>query len=80
MMQYVHCLRNVHNQSTALCRQILCVDIEVEYLCGNTIYQEGFISPKIFIYFFINSDSNLTQTQMLTLKLFPNRTLTQTLT
>ena len=26
-------------------------------------------------YFFINSDSNLTQTQMLTLKLFPNRTL-----
>ena len=25
---------------------------------------------------FINTDSNLTQTQMLTLKLFPNRTLT----
>ena len=40
---------------------------------------EGFISPEIFIYFFINSDSTLTQTQMLTLKLFPNRTLTQTL-
>ena len=31
--------------------------------------KEGFISPKIFIYFFINSDSNLIQTQMLTLKL-----------
>ena len=43
-------------------------------------YLEGFISPEIFIYFFVNSDSNLTQTQMLTLKLFPNRTLTQTLT
>ena len=38
--------------------------------------KEGFISPEIFIYFFINSDSNLTQTRMLTLKLFPNRTLT----
>ena len=33
--------------------------------------KEGFISPKIFTYFFINSDSNLIQTQMLTLKLFP---------
>ena len=41
---------------------------------------EGFISPEIFIYFFVNSDTSLTQTQMLTLKLFPNRTLTQTLT
>ena len=41
--------------------------------------KEGFISPEIFIYFSINSDSNLTQTQMLTLKLSPNRTLTQTL-
>ena len=41
---------------------------------------EGFISPEIFIYFFINSDSNLTQTQKRTLKLSPNRNLTQTLT
>ena len=41
--------------------------------------KEGFISSVIFTYFFINSDSNLTQTQMLTLKLSPNRTLTQTL-
>ena len=57
-----------------------CADIGVEYFYDNTIYQEGVISPKIFIYFFINFDSNLTQTQMLTLKLFPNRTLTQTLT
>ena len=38
MMQYVHCLRNVHNQSTAICRQIICVDIEVEYFCDNIIY------------------------------------------
>ena len=37
MMQYVHCLRNVHNQSTAICRQIISVDIEVEYFCDNII-------------------------------------------
>ena len=40
---------------------------------------ESFISLEIFIHFFINSDSNLTQTQILTLKLYPNQTLTQTL-
>ena len=40
--------------------------------------KKGFISPEIFIHFCINSDSNLTQTQMLTPKLSPNRTLTQT--
>ena len=34
------------------------------------------MSPKICIYFFIKSDLNLTQTQMRTLKLFPNQTLT----
>ena len=33
--------------------------------------KKGFISPEIFTYFFINSDSNLILTQMLTLKLFP---------
>ena len=37
-MQYVHCLRNVHNQSIAICRQIMCVDIEVEYFCDNIVY------------------------------------------
>ena len=42
--------------------------------------EEGFISPEIFIYFSINSDSNLTRTPMLTLKLSPNRTLTLILT
>ena len=46
---------------------------------SRKMVQEGFISPEIFIYFSFNSDSNLTQTQMLTLKLSPNRTLTQTL-
>ena len=35
MMQDVHCLRNVINQSTAICRQIICADIEVEYFCEN---------------------------------------------
>ena len=43
---------------------------------GSSYILEGFISPEIFIYFFISSDSNLTQTQMLTLKLSPNRTQT----
>ena len=38
MMQYEHCLRNAPNQSTAICRQIICVDIEVEYFCDNIIY------------------------------------------
>ena len=42
--------------------------------------EEGFISLEIFIYFSINSDSNLTRTPMLTLKLSPNRTLTLILT
>ena len=37
MMQYLHCLRNVHYQSTAICRQIICVDIEVKYFCDNII-------------------------------------------
>ena len=43
-------------------------------LHGNSrkMGKEGFTLPKIFIYFFINSDSNLTQTQMLILKLSPN--------
>ena len=38
MMQYIHCLRKVHNQSNAICRQIICVDIEVEYFCDNIFY------------------------------------------
>ena len=48
----------------------------------DLFFLEGFISLEIFIEFFINSDSNLTQTQIpvLTLKLFPNQTITQTLT
>ena len=37
--------------------------------------KKGFFSSEIFIYFFINSESNLTQTQMLTLQLSPNQTL-----
>ena len=50
MMQYVHSLRNVHNQSTAICRQIICVDIEVEYFCDNII-----ITKDIGMYFFVNT-------------------------
>ena len=57
---------------TAISREVSAGDID--------FLLESPISPKIFIYFFINCDSNLTQIQMLTLKLFPNRTLTQTLT
>ena len=38
MMQYIHRLRNVHYQTTATNnRQLIPVDIEVEYLCDNII-------------------------------------------
>ena len=47
-MHYAHCLCNVHNQSTAICRQMLCVDIEVEYFCDNIIYHYP-ISVCIFL-------------------------------
>ena len=50
MMQYVHCLRNVHNQSTAICRQLICADIEVEYFC------DGILSlPDISMYVSVNT-------------------------
>ena len=48
MMQYVHCLRNINYQSTAICRQILPVDIEVEYFCDNIIYHHP-TSVRIFL-------------------------------
>ena len=51
---------------------------EMLYHDSHKMGKEGFISLKIFIDFFINSDSNLIQTQMLTLKLSPNRTQTLT--
>ena len=38
MIQYVHCLRNINNQSTAICRQIIRVDIEAKYFCDYIIY------------------------------------------
>ena len=37
MMHYVHRLRNIHNQTTAISRQIIPVDIEDEYFCDNII-------------------------------------------
>ena len=48
MMQYMLCFRNINNQSTAISRQILPVDIEVEYLCDNIIYHHP-ISECIFL-------------------------------
>ena len=42
---------------------------KMQYDNSRKMGKKGFISPEIFIYFSINSDSNLTQTQMLTLKL-----------
>ena len=42
--------------------------------------KEETLFPKNFISFFINSNPNLTQTQILTPMLTPNLTLTQTLT
>ena len=50
MMQYVHCLRNVRNQSTAICRLKICVDIEVEYFCDNILSL-----PDIGVYFSANT-------------------------
>ena len=38
VMQYVPCLCNLPNQSTAVCQKIIRVNIEVEYLCDNIIY------------------------------------------
>ena len=38
MMQYVHCLRNINNHCTAICRQIIRVDIEAKYFCDNIMY------------------------------------------
>ena len=40
--------------------------------------KEETISPETFIYFFVNSDQNITQTQMLSLKLTRNLTQIQT--
>ena len=38
MMQCVHSLHNTRNQSKAICRQLIRIDIEVEYFCDNIIY------------------------------------------
>ena len=37
-MQYVHCLRNVHNHKYHNLSKIIFTDIEVEYFCDNIIY------------------------------------------
>ena len=34
MMHYVHCLRNINNQSSSIYLQIIRIDIEVEYFCA----------------------------------------------
>ena len=52
MMQYLHCFRNINNQSTAICRQILPEDIEVEYFCDNIYYLSP---PDIGMYFSVNT-------------------------
>ena len=49
MMQYVRCLRNINNQSTAICRQIIHVDIEVEYYCNNMIYHHPTSAAYVFL-------------------------------
>ena len=40
---------------------------------ATAFYMEGSILSKISIHFFINSESNLTQTQIFTLRLTPNQ-------
>ena len=53
----------------------------VKLLCSfcflNYNWEEN-TGPKMFIYFFVNSDPNLYQTYALTLNLTPNLTLTLT--
>ena len=66
-LQWCIIIRTLFAQSTqlkyrALLTNNIVVDIDVEYYRDNTIYQEGFILPKISINFFINFDSNITQT------------------
>ena len=46
MMQYVECLHKIHNQSVAICRQIICVD----NFCHNIIYHH-----PTSVYFFVNT-------------------------
>ena len=48
-MQYVRCLRYINNQSTAICRQIIGVDIEVEYFCDNIIYHHPTSASYVFL-------------------------------
>ena len=47
-MKCVHCVRNKHNQSPAICRQIIRVDIEEEYICDNIIYHHP-TSVNVFL-------------------------------
>ena len=49
MMQYIHRLHNIHNQTIAISRQIIPVDIKVEYLCDNIICHYP-TSVYIFLY------------------------------
>ena len=52
MMQYVpHGLHKLRNQSTAICQQIICVNIEVEYFSDKIIYH---YPPSVYI-FFVNT-------------------------
>ena len=52
MMQYAGTLRNMNNQSTSICRQIIRVDIEVKRLLLRQYY---FSPPDIGMYFSVNT-------------------------
>ena len=52
IMQYVHCLRNVHNQSTAICRQIVGYAQILKLNTSATIFLS---LPDICMYFSVNT-------------------------
>ena len=48
MMHYAH---NLHNQNTAICQQIICVNIKVEYFSDIIIYH----CQSSVYFFFVNT-------------------------
>ena len=59
MMQYKYCLRNIHNRSTAISRQIICVDIVPEYFCDKLTTLSYIITRNPYIVVCKNNALNL---------------------
>ena len=59
MMQYEHCVRNVHNQSTTICGQIIRVDIEVEYFYDIDSIVYHYATQHCYVFFCKYNAQNL---------------------